>query len=542
MNYDEAARTRRTGLLSLIAEKKFQDGKSLGSSIGGAISDKFKAKAVGFKEKFDPLNMIRGVVGKGVIGKSLVTLAGRAMGKDEDDIRHFGGYGSRKRKLHETLSRKDPLISTIGPGAVVNIRPGDTAANILAKTYNFMEKTHETYKRNYELDESFRKEQLDEDERRHKKLIDALLNRKEPAKEEEDGSPKSFIEKILDGLKKTLSFILKPIMGILNVLGSVISKIVSAAISGVIGVLTSFITTTMTAVAFMLGKKVNQLIEKILIHSGIKLAGQTAGGFFGKGGGLNPIAAAASVISGALILDDANKELFSALYGDDFTKKLEKVEELRPFNALTGKFTDTPEKKKEREDLTSEAELDAIKYQKDVLIPAMKNQGYEVSNEELAGHLQFKDFKKDGQSPGIHDIVGMGIGVKAHAFIKGAANSLNNKVKDQSSELYDNFLPKTESIKSKINQEVKPILNKLEKIDENLNQNVTPNKLAPDAGNEVKSIPRLEETDSSGVGKNDQVVSVNNTQTNIGGGAPKMVDTGTTALRNNEIYNSVYAV
>ena len=103
MNYNEAARTRRTGLLSLIAEKKFQDGKSLGSSIGGAISDKFKAKAVGFKEKFDPLNMIRAVVGKGVIGKSLVTLAGRAMGKDEDDIRHFGGYGSRKRKLYESL-------------------------------------------------------------------------------------------------------------------------------------------------------------------------------------------------------------------------------------------------------------------------------------------------------------------------------------------------------------------------------------------------------------------------------------------------------
>ena len=56
MNYQEAYNTRKTNLFRLIAEKKFEEGQGLGSAIGGAISDKFKAKAKGFQEAFDPLD------------------------------------------------------------------------------------------------------------------------------------------------------------------------------------------------------------------------------------------------------------------------------------------------------------------------------------------------------------------------------------------------------------------------------------------------------------------------------------------------------
>ena len=45
MEYQKASQIRKKSLLTLIGEKKFEQGKGLGSSIGGAISDKFKAKA-----------------------------------------------------------------------------------------------------------------------------------------------------------------------------------------------------------------------------------------------------------------------------------------------------------------------------------------------------------------------------------------------------------------------------------------------------------------------------------------------------------------
>jgi hypothetical protein len=138
MNYQEASKIRKTGLLSLIAEKKFGEGKGLGSSIGGAISEKFKAKSVGFKEKLDPLNMLSKVVGKGVLGKSITTIAGRAFGRDEATIRYFGGYAKKKQ-----IKKRDPLLSTVGPGVVTNVKVGDSLTDVMAKMYNFMEKTYE---------------------------------------------------------------------------------------------------------------------------------------------------------------------------------------------------------------------------------------------------------------------------------------------------------------------------------------------------------------------------------------------------------------
>lgn len=223
MEYKKAAQIRKKGLLELIAENKFSKEKSIGASIGGAISDKMKAKAVGIKEKFDPLNMVKALTGDGFIGKSIRTVAGRAMGRSEEHIRHFGGYGSRKRKLKET---KDPLFTTIGSGAIVKIKSGDSISNILAKMYSFMEKTYETRRLNTELEDAFRKEQLDEDERRHKKLIESILNKKPTAVPEDDGDKeKSFIEKLLDGIKSAFSFALSPILAAIAFLKSGLSNL-----------------------------------------------------------------------------------------------------------------------------------------------------------------------------------------------------------------------------------------------------------------------------------------------------------------------------
>lgn len=171
MEYRQADRIRSKSVLQLIAEKKFKGDQSLGSSIAGAFSDKMKAKAVGIKEKLDPLNLVKSLAGTGVVGKSLVTMIGRASGRSEENIRRFGGYGNRKRKLKE---RSDPNFTTIGSDETGEVQPSDSVANVLAKLTGFMEKKHELEKKDREIDEVFRQEQIDEDDRRHKELVTAI--------------------------------------------------------------------------------------------------------------------------------------------------------------------------------------------------------------------------------------------------------------------------------------------------------------------------------------------------------------------------------
>ena len=196
MDYKQASTIRKKSLLSLIAQNKFEQGQGLGSSIGTAISDKFKAKAVGYKEKFDPLNWISALTGKGTFGRVATTIAGRAFGRSDEAVEYFGGY-ARKNK-------KDPHKTNIGPGRILNLRTGDSIADIAAKLYNLMKMTFERDKINREIELSFRKEQIDEDERRHKKLIDEILkiSRYKPSEKKED---LSWLEKLKNSLKKMLA-------------------------------------------------------------------------------------------------------------------------------------------------------------------------------------------------------------------------------------------------------------------------------------------------------------------------------------------------
>jgi hypothetical protein len=125
MDYQDARRIRKSGLLSLIAEGYFEANKGLGGSIGGAISDKFKARAVGFKESIDPLNFVRKLTGEGLLGDVAVTGFGRLVGRKDKDIAAFGGY---KRK-----NKKDSRYASIGSGPIRPLRMGDSESDILGK-------------------------------------------------------------------------------------------------------------------------------------------------------------------------------------------------------------------------------------------------------------------------------------------------------------------------------------------------------------------------------------------------------------------------
>ena len=239
MDYRKASSIRKKSLLSLIAENKFEKDQGLGSSIGTAISDKFKAKAVGIKEKFDPLNWVSAITGKGTFGKVATTLAGRAFGRSDEAVEYFGGYARKNKK-------DDPQRTNIGPGRVVPLRVGDSTADILAKMYNLSKISFEKDKTQKELEVAFRKEQMEEDERRHKKLIDELLksygkkrNRPEVTDVRKDTSlledVEEFFGKFIEKLKSyltpflvLLSNLRKLVTGILKEVGKIIWEVLTS--------------------------------------------------------------------------------------------------------------------------------------------------------------------------------------------------------------------------------------------------------------------------------------------------------------------------
>ena len=188
-----------------MAENKFTHGQGLGSSIGGAISDKFKSKVMGVKEKFTVLNMVRKVTGKGTFGKIATTLVGRALGKSERDISYFGGYGRKGKKY----SKKNTNISQLDDN---DGESNGKSVAILRDMYEFMQKNYEQEKVRYELDKSSKKELEDEENRKQKHLMDSLVDKKATPEKTNNEGPESFIGGLLTNISKALGFLLMPII------------------------------------------------------------------------------------------------------------------------------------------------------------------------------------------------------------------------------------------------------------------------------------------------------------------------------------------
>ena len=163
MNYFEAAKIRKKGFGESIADK-ILGGESIGKSIKGTISDKFKAKAMGVKEKFDPLNIARMLTGSG--GAAIL---GKLTGRSREDIEYQAFKGKkRSRKTAE------PLTTTISANKITPVQKGDPVADVAAKLFGLFKTSYDEQKKQRELNRNFDEERNNEAERRHKELLDAI--------------------------------------------------------------------------------------------------------------------------------------------------------------------------------------------------------------------------------------------------------------------------------------------------------------------------------------------------------------------------------
>jgi len=180
--YRQAKRDSGTPLGEMIFKKWFEEGEGLGSAIKGSISDKFKAKVAGIKEKFDPLN-----IAKGVFGKKIGAVIGRKMGRDDEDIEHFTGYRNKTVKDVDTATKigdlekdspEDALYTKVSTGKQTRVRTKESVANVLTKLYNLIKGHHELEIKEAELHKKDQKLLEEKRNQWNKELIEALTGKK----------------------------------------------------------------------------------------------------------------------------------------------------------------------------------------------------------------------------------------------------------------------------------------------------------------------------------------------------------------------------
>ena len=182
MSYQRAAKLRKTGLLSNI-NQSLAEGRGM-ASFGRGIGNTMQAKMMGVKETFDPMNMIKGLLGGGKIGNIAAGIYGTVRGRSTQDMQHFIGTGKGRRGdriskdgssySHENGINGSPLYSTISDGQEQRLKSGEGIANVLARIYNLTKKNNEEEKLYFELEYNNKKEQQDEAQTRHKKSLVAL--------------------------------------------------------------------------------------------------------------------------------------------------------------------------------------------------------------------------------------------------------------------------------------------------------------------------------------------------------------------------------
>jgi hypothetical protein len=158
ITYQQARIIRKQSLSSLFADQLIM-GEGYGSAAKKTIALKTKAKIYKYKEKFDPLNIIKFMTGGSRLGPALL---GKLTGRSRRDIENFAGRA-------KAVGQREPRI-----GRLPNVADTSGLSSVLNDIYTFLQKSHERDMISREKENNLREGQKHEDERRHNQLLKAL--------------------------------------------------------------------------------------------------------------------------------------------------------------------------------------------------------------------------------------------------------------------------------------------------------------------------------------------------------------------------------
>ena len=185
--YEQASNTRKRGVLGTITDRLVA-GQGFGQSIGGGVSESFKAKTTGLKEKFDPLN-----IAKMLTGNLGMAFLGKITGRKPEDMQYFFNKGRKKGEKPYSFTQpqetkvgnvETAFYSKIREGQKGSLQKGDNVATVASRLVNVIKTFYEKQNLIRELDYNFEEEIQSEDAKRHENLINEIkkLKDKKPAK------------------------------------------------------------------------------------------------------------------------------------------------------------------------------------------------------------------------------------------------------------------------------------------------------------------------------------------------------------------------
>jgi len=197
MEYKVAKKIRDTSFADLVRQAP---GGAF-ASAGKAISLKMKAKATGFQEKFDPMNMAKVITGG---SRWAPALLGRITGRKQDSIEHFAG---NKRQQARGVTQI-PMMAPQQEG-----EPAEDMSSVLSQMFTFMKKTREEDVKARALRESFAEERQNEAQRKHDEFIEVLrkytnTETATPVKKE-GGGFMDFVKQLIDSVKASFGTMLE---------------------------------------------------------------------------------------------------------------------------------------------------------------------------------------------------------------------------------------------------------------------------------------------------------------------------------------------
>jgi len=177
MEYQKAKTIRGKSFGELLADNLIS-GEGIGASIKKTLSEKSKARTMGIKEKFDPLNIAKILTGGSRLGPALL---GKMMGRSQADLRYFAG--DPKKKNINSLDTSDISGETL-----------QSSTKSLGRIYELLKQDRNNKVRQKERENSFESRIEKEEELRNRELVKALTARrkkKEKTPKEQNQEKKS---------------------------------------------------------------------------------------------------------------------------------------------------------------------------------------------------------------------------------------------------------------------------------------------------------------------------------------------------------------
>lgn len=216
MNYQEAKKIREKSYMAYLTEK-LSEGRGLGSAIRATSSERSRARTMAYKEKFDPLNIVKFMTGG---SKFATALYGSMSGRTQQDIQYFAGT-KKAKEVGGTATRIGQLESD------------NQVLDVLSKIYSFLKTTNENNTLRMQREGNTQEEKELEREKRHKELIAAITGKRQTgstavptATKADDGS--GLISTILGMVTGLIGDAIKGVMSVISGITSFISMITSA--------------------------------------------------------------------------------------------------------------------------------------------------------------------------------------------------------------------------------------------------------------------------------------------------------------------------